>query len=386
MSLSYERILGAIQASAPSLIPSQLVNLALLINAILLRRTLCLSELARTYPTPPQRRRPPPKHDLLHRLKRLERFLNNERVDAQAWQLAFVPHIVTKLGRPRWLGIAIDWTMFDVRLPCGQRIRYQVLRLAVPRRGRAIPLVQLAYDRDHLPAHTSQNLLEQEAIVALVRVLPRGVRPVILADRGFARADFLVWLQAQDLDYVVRIDRGTCITPGDGRRWKCGECDPVPGHNAWAPGVRYGLYHDRPRDVLINLATCWRQVGGRGNRRPPKPAAQPWYLATSWHSADQAAAWYRQRWWIEPSFKDSKSTFGLAAVRVGSAERLGRLLLGLTLALAWLSLSALPQCKPAGAKQRAAFSQWGQVSLITLALALFDEHRALPLACFPQAP
>jgi DDE family transposase len=386
MSLSYERILGAIQAVAPSLIPSQLLNLALLINAILLQRTLCLSALARTYPTPPQRRRPQPKHDLLHRVKRLERFLNNERVDAQAWQLAFVPDIVAKLGTPRWLGIAVDWTMFDTILPCGQRVRYQVLRLAVPCRGRALPLLQVAYDRDHLPAHKSQNLLEQEAILALVRVLPAGVQAVILADRGFARAEFLVWLQQQDLAYVVRIDKGTCITETTGRGWKCGAQDPQPGHNAWAPGVRYGLYHGRPRDVVINLATCWRQVGGRRNGRKRKPATQPWYLATSWRSADQAAAWYRQRWWIESSFKDSKSKFGLAAVQVARAERLGRLLLGLTVALACLTLSALPQLKARLNGSAAAITQWGQVSLITIALALFDEHKALPLECLPQAP
>jgi hypothetical protein len=386
MSLSYERILRAIEAVAPSLIPSQRINLALLLHAILLKRTLCLSALARTYPTPTPRRVPQPKHDLLHRLKRLDRFLNNERVDAQAWQLAFVPDLVTKLGCPRWLGLAIDWTMFEVVLPSGQRVYYQVLRVAVPRRGRALPLLQLAYARDHLPANKSQNLLEQEALLALVRVLPPGVRPVILADRGFARAEFLDWCQQHGLDYVVRIDKGTCITDATGRRWKCGEHDPPPGHNGWAPSVRYGLYHGRPRELWINLATCWRHVGGRGTRRAPKPAAQPWYLATSWRSADHAAAWYRQRWWIEPSFKDSKSKFGLDAVQVGSAARLGRLLLGLTLALAWLTLSALPQMKGRLAGGRAAIVQRGQVSLITLALALLDERQALPLECLPHAP
>lgn len=43
---------------------------------------------------------------------------------------------------------------------------------------------------------TQTHHLEQEAIAALVAVLPAGVRPVILADRGFARADLLVWLQS----------------------------------------------------------------------------------------------------------------------------------------------------------------------------------------------
>lgn len=386
MSLSYERLLAAIQAVAPSRIPEQLINLALLINAILLQRNLCLSDLARTYPSPVPRRLPHPKHDLHHRLKRLWRFLDNTRVDPLHWQLAFVPAILAKLGNPRWLGLAVDWTMWDSVLPTGQRVRFQVLRLAVPRCGRAIPLLQLTYDRDHLPAHKSQNHLEQEAILALVGVLPAGVRPVILADRGFARASFLEWLATYQLDYVVRIDKGTAITEADGRCWKCGETDPLPGHNRWAPQVRYGLYHGRPRELWINLAICWRQVGGRGTRRAPKPAGEPWYLATSWRSADQAAAWYRQRWWIEASFRDSKSRFGLARVQIASAARLGRLLVGVTLAVAWLSLAALPQSKALPRGWRATMSARGRVSLLSLALGLFDKLQALPLACLPQAP
>jgi hypothetical protein len=78
----YNRVLCAINAAAPLLVPTQATNLALLTSAVLKKRTLCLSELARAYPTPEQRRVEVPKHDLLHRLKRLWRFTNNERVDA----------------------------------------------------------------------------------------------------------------------------------------------------------------------------------------------------------------------------------------------------------------------------------------------------------------
>jgi hypothetical protein len=78
----YYRVRDAINAAAPFLAPTQKTNLSLLVSAILKKRTLCLSELARAYPTPSQRRVAAPKHDLLHRLKRLWRFTANERVDA----------------------------------------------------------------------------------------------------------------------------------------------------------------------------------------------------------------------------------------------------------------------------------------------------------------
>ena len=121
----------------------------MLVSAILKKRTLCLSELARAYPTPKERRVPSPKHNLLHRLKRLWRF-DNERVDAMDVQMALVPHTIAHLGHPHLLGLAIDWTI-NVLAPSGEQIRYQVLRIAIPRRGRALPILQLAYDRDDLP-------------------------------------------------------------------------------------------------------------------------------------------------------------------------------------------------------------------------------------------
>src|SRR3954469_13545484 len=106
----YNRVLFAINAAAPFLVPTQKTNLALLVSAILKKQTLCLSELARAYPTSKERRVAAPKHDLLHRLKRLWRFTENERVDALEVQVALVPHVIARLGYPRLLGLAIDWT------------------------------------------------------------------------------------------------------------------------------------------------------------------------------------------------------------------------------------------------------------------------------------
>ncbi len=154
----YFRIQAAINSALPELLLTQKVNLALLVSAILKKRTLCLSELARAYPVPVERRVCAPKHCLLHRLKRLWRFTDNERVDAREVQLALLSHTIFRLGYPRLLGLAIDWTMFDTTLPSGEKMRYQLLRIAIPRKGRAIPLLQLAYDRDDL-GERSQNQL-----------------------------------------------------------------------------------------------------------------------------------------------------------------------------------------------------------------------------------
>ena len=386
MLLCYEAVFAAIQSALPAGVPTQLVNLALLVSAFLLKRSCGLSELARAYPTAPTRRTPQPKHDLHYRGRRLDRWLSNPRIDPVALQCAFIPHTVARLGYPRRLGLAVDWTMWDSRDLHGQKVRYQLLCIAVPRRGRALPLLQVVYNRDALPKNQSQNHLEEAAILAVVRALPLGVSPVVLADRGFARATLLMWLGAQGLDYVIRIDRGTCISPAQGPRWKLGAEIMAPGDLQWHPQVRYGLYHDRPRDVGCNIVCAWRTTARQQRSRGHRPPHEPWYLATSLSSRAGAVAWYRQRWWVEPSFRDTKGRFGLAATQVGSAERLGRLVVGLTLAVTWLSLAVLPEVRAKPAGWGAAVTQWGSTSLIKLALELFDRLGCLPPACLPQAP
>jgi hypothetical protein len=365
----------------PFLLPTQKTNLALLVSAILKKQTLCLSELARAYPTPKERRVDSPKHDLLHRLKRLWRFTDNERVDALQVQLSLVPETIACLSFPRLLGLAIDWTMFDTTLPSGERMRYQVLRIAVPRKGRALPLLQLAYDRDNLSPNKSQNQIEQDALLAVVGALPMSVRPVILADRGFHRASFLAWLERHRLDYVVRLKKGSCITEKDGTRtWKLGEEGLKPGELRFVESVRYGLYHGRPRELIINIALCWKVAKSRAAKEPD----EPWYLATTFEDAKSATNWYWQRGWIEQSFRDAKSRFGLKRVRVGSPERLSRLLMALTIALSWLTLMGLPESALLPEGFRSSVSAWGRSSVISLALSLLEKLGNIPLCCLPR--
>lgn len=381
----YFRVQAAINSALPELVSTQKTNLALLVSAILKKQTLCLSELARAYPVPAERRVESPKHCLLHRLKRLWRFTANERVDAKEVQLALVPHTIARLGCPHLLGLAIDWTMFDTILPSGQRRRYQVLRIAVPRKGRALPLLQLAYDRDRLPPERSQNQLEQDALLGVIEALPAGVRPVVLADRGFQRAGFLTWLEYQNLDYVVRLSKGACITEAGGKRWKLGEEGLRPGELRFSEGVRYGLYHGRPRELFVNVALCWKLPKSRARDPRRSFPEEPWYLATSLKDVRSAANWYWMRGWIEQSFKDSKSRFGLARVQVGSPERLSRLLMALTIALSWLTLMGLPEVGAMPRHWHLAVAQRGRASITALALALLDHLQDLPPSCLPDS-
>ncbi|MCA1837915.1 MAG: transposase, partial [Actinobacteria bacterium] len=162
-------------------------------------------------------------------------------------------------------------------------MRYQVLRIAVPRKGRAF-VAPFATGLRSGPSAGHQEepepAREQEALLAVVGVLPVGIRPVVLADRGFHRASFIAWLEHHRLDYVVRIKKGSCITETDGRRWKLGEEGLRPGEMRFVEQVRYGLlYHGRPRDLRINVALCWRISKSRTMNPRRKRPEEPWYLA-----------------------------------------------------------------------------------------------------------
>ena len=85
------RVTRALAAALACPLPSPAGNPALLVGALLARRTLCPSELARASPTTVIRRVPAPYHHLLYRLKRLWRFLENGRVAPLAVRFALIP-------------------------------------------------------------------------------------------------------------------------------------------------------------------------------------------------------------------------------------------------------------------------------------------------------
>jgi hypothetical protein len=169
-------------------------------------------------------------------------------------------------------------------------------------------------------------------------------------------------------------------------RWKLGEETLGPGELQWHPQVRYGLYHDRPRALWINLVCCGRTTAHQRRSRGHRPPAAPWYLATNLGRGERAVAWYRPRGWIAPRFRDTKGRFGLAASQSGSAERLGRLVIGLTRAWAWLTLTVLPQVRAKPPGGGVSVAQWGAARLIKLALELFDHRGRLPPGCLPRTP
>ncbi len=96
--------------------------------------------------------------------------------------------------RTKVLLVALDWT--DVR-------GFHTLLAGAVLKGRAIPLLWASYTQGQL--HRSQNAFEESLLRLLVTMLPGGVKVVVLADRGFGRAELAKTCHELKLRYLIRI-------------------------------------------------------------------------------------------------------------------------------------------------------------------------------------
>lgn len=355
MGISYTDLLAFVQQLAPTWNKNQHVNLTLVLNALLERPTLCLSNLAREYPAPSQ--------SLHGRLKRLMRFLDNPRLDEGAlffrWLMLsyrFGADPPQSTADPLRLPILLDTTYFEpfaallATVPCGSRglpialTTYHRTRLEAcfPPRATWPSFEHLPFPARHrgqpvCPATSlsgefdSQNQIEEHLLDYVLTMLSPGLRAVIVADRGFARASLFRWCQRRACDFVIRMDAQTHIrlpaplaTDAPTQGPPAQVLGLQPGQRIWCPQAWYGADDQVP----IRLLALW------------EPGYQePWYLATCLESADPTETLYRWRMRLECTNRDEKTGAilreGGDAHQLSSLRHVHRLLLALA-TLEWL--------------------------------------------------
>jgi hypothetical protein len=251
-----------------------------------------------------------------HRIKRVWRFVGNERVEVAEAASALMA-IAAKAARGR-LFVLVDWV--DVG-------RYKVLVAGVPIRGRSVPVLFAAYAKWAL--FKSQNAFEEGFLTLLRALLPAGAQAAVVADRGFHRADLAKHLQATGLGYVIRVNGKTCFTTDH----HAGRLDGVRLRSGEHVDLGFGAYR-KSRPVRQRVIVHWK-----------KHHDEPWFLATDldWGWRHVVAA-YALRMQIEQLFRDEKNLrfgWGLRQTALGTAARLERLLLVLAFAYLFLILLGL---------------------------------------------
>jgi Transposase DDE domain len=250
--------------------------------------------------------------------KWLSRFLQCKYFDASSLAECMLGVVLGKKP-PRWVIVLVDQTTVN---------EVEVVNAAIPFQGRAVPVAWVDFEypwEKVFPA--SQNTIERYLLTWLGQAVPRGVRLILVFDRGYARVELIKDLKNGQQPFLIRGRRDVLVQTkvnGRRRRLSLGRLPHRQGHATRYTQVLYHSQKAEPVDVIV-----YREKGFR----------EPWFLivppdSESWLPTEEVVRLYRQRMQIEQCFRDWKSHLGLRGLhlKVDRSERLLRVLMGFTLA------------------------------------------------------
>ena len=312
--MRFKRIEKFTLSVTKGLLPSQQDTICQIVSSMLACRSLCLAELARCFQSTTAFR---------HNLKRVWRYVSNDRINNRTSKEVVARRLVRQLHHrleiqpKQYLEIIMDWTTVWP---------YVVLEALIPLDGRAVPVLSWAACRGSLSCR--QNSFEMEFLASLRRCLPKQWRVVIVADRGFQRAELLRFIKELGFSFVIRVKGDAWIKSGKYE----GKLRDYPLSTGQCFKMREVIYHKTKRYKMKVVLNC-EKIKGK---------ACSWLLATDLGlSAGQVVKIYERRFWCEESFRDQKQEFELEAVRVKQAKRLENLLLALAIALMMIAVIAV---------------------------------------------
>jgi len=290
----------------PSLRKTVTRNLTCLIFAlILLLRTyrgwygrLTLSGIARCLPS---------KGTGKSRYKRLTRFLDNKNFQMINLSKDLIHLIYEEEG---FLPVIIDQTAIgDV----------QVISANVPTEGRSIPTAISTFE--YRKIETSQNLLEEEFLSFVSSQLPKELKIVEIADRGYGKSVLLKNRLKRGELFIIRGKRDVIVHYKENGKTYHRSLGRLKYSLGKPRRYRNCLYQGRKEikvDVIVYRERSFKE---------------PWFLLVPSGKEDilpteRIVELYRRRMNIEVTFRDFKSQLGVRglSLKVRKGERLDRLL------------------------------------------------------------
>ncbi len=239
-----------------------------------------------------------------HTLKRILRFLSNHRVDRKVIYANITRFVWRRIRHWKTIPIAIDWSF------CEKREEWQVLAASIIVRGRGVPILVWAFQKNSFGKHLSQNQAEEAFLTELYSLIEPHQRKdqtvVILADRGFARPSLFQHIRSLQWHYIIRVKYNVYVTV-KGKQFLVGDIALKHGEVKEFRSVSY-----RKDDVV----TVTRLVVTRATAEKEK-ALDPWFLASSLpRSAQSIIALYSRRFTIEEDFRTMKTNLGFSDCRI----------------------------------------------------------------------
>jgi hypothetical protein len=296
-----------------------------------------------------------------HQIKRCWRFCANERVETADAMRGVVARLLKKRKKP--LLVAVDWV--DIK-------GFQTLLASAVLKGRSTPIAWASTTNHVYDGHRSRNAFEESLLLVLRDMIPRTVRVVILADRGFGRTALATFCQRHGFGYAIRIQPKVTVRLHGFH----GKLLDYPVRKGVAKVLKRVSYRSDGA-VTQSVVVRWR------TGLPPK-RDECWFLMTDQPgTAHQLCQLYGRRMTVEQLFRDGKSKrngWSLRDTQVTKPERLDRLLL--ILAIAYLLLCGAGLI----AKKRFKPSAWcstnrdTECSLFTIGQAMLKKIHATPAA------
>ena len=299
-----------------------------------------------------------------HQIKRCWRFCANDRVETADAMRGIVFKLLKKRSKKKLL-VALDWV--DIK-------GFQTLVASVVLKGRSTPIAWASTTNHVYDGHRSRNAFEESLLLVLRSMIPRKIKVVILADRGFGRTALATFCQRQGFGYVIRIQPSVTVR----LHGFDGKLLDYPVYKGIAKVLRRVSYRSDGA-VIQNVVIHWR-------RNLPRKRDECWFLMSDQPgSAHQLCNLYGRRMTIEQLFRDDKSKrngWSLRDTKITRPERLDRLLL--ILAIAYLLLCGIGLI----AKTQFTPSAWcstnreNECSIYTIGMIMIEKIDASPPEAF----
>ena len=271
-----------------------LKNLCLCVVAILRANNMRINEVAASLPVRVKTHKT--------RQKRLLRFLDTPFPESEAiacWCEAELRAVSHRKGVPKWILIDETQVYGDEK----------AIVASLPFRNRAIPIFWLVYNDDEIRdcTYKSHNAIIQKFCEALYghfrQVFPEAPVPVLVFDRGFARAEYVMkfFLDA-GINFVMRVPQQTHVKING--ETKCLKTLETPGD---FPDILY----QQKLELPLHLYVC-RSRGREGELM---------YLVSNTLRGPAIEQCYRCRQQIEQGFRDIKTGLGFGEVSLKKPTR-----------------------------------------------------------------
>ena len=249
-----------------------------------------------------------------HNIKRLARFLANDKVNVEASLFTLQKILYSGVKR---LIISIDWTTITNH-------GYQILKATVVAEGRGIPIAFKTYKEGTIK--NRQTSYEKRMLKKLSLIIPKNIQVIIIADRGFGqKPDLAKYVKSLGFNYVMRTKREYAVKSKN-FSGKLKDFKIIIGKIYDLKNVIWPGFNHRSKEKQM------KRICSRFIITKKKGCKERWILITDLDDmlAETIVKIYYTRMTIEETFRDEKnvlSGFALEKMKLTSAVRYDKMLL-----------------------------------------------------------